>query len=229
MRREKLALIAAAAAVLAMPANVMASGSISGAVDYNNVTAATGTEETAGTTEQPGATEEALVGGNDAITTETVGVTLTPAEEGTFEEEVQTQVDALNNAPAESTLRDAFLSIFEEIDLPQIDFFRLDGEIEVDMDLSEFRFLSPVMDLQLETEPTEENPVDVTFTANNMTDDVEVFVLHFCTEHKWEILETEKTSDNQITASFHSASPVSLIYRELPAEETETDTDVTAP
>ena len=106
------------------------------------MTAATGTEETAGTTEQPGATEEALVGGNDAITTETVGVTLTPAEEGTFEEEVQTQVDALNNAPAESTLRDAFLSIFEEIDLPQIDFFRLDGEIEVNMDLSEFRFLS---------------------------------------------------------------------------------------
>ena len=30
-------------------------------------------------------------------------------------------------------------------------------------------------------------------------------------------------------ASFHSASPIALIYRELPEKETEVDTDVVAP
>ena len=135
----------------------------------------------------------------------------------------------MNNAPAESTVRDAFLTVFEEAELPQVDLYNADELSQENMDLSEFKFLSPVMELSLETEPTAEEPVEVTFTANNMTDQIEVFILHYCEEHKWEMLETEKISDNQVTAAFHSASPVALIYRELPEEETETDTDVTAP
>ena len=226
MRRKQLAILMAAVAVLAMPVNAMASGSISGAVDYNNVTATT---ESGEETETDGAAQDALVGGNEEVSTETVGVTLSAVKEDTYEEELQTQVDALNNAPAESTVKDAFLTVFEETELPQVDLYNADELSQEDMDLREFKFLSPVMELSLETEPTAEEPVDVTFTANNMTDQIEVFILHYCEEHKWEMLETEKISDNQVTAAFHSASPVALIYRELPEEETETDTDVTAP
>ena len=163
------------------------------------------------------------------VSTETVGVTLSAVKEDTYEEELQTQVDALNNAPAESTVKDAFLTVFEETELPQVDLYNAGELSQEDMDLSEFKFLSPVMELSLETEPTAEEPVDVTFTANNMTDQIEVFILHYCEEHNWEMLETEKISDNQVTATFHSASPVALIYRELPEEKAETDTDVTAP
>lgn len=226
MRRKQLAILMAAVAVLAMPVNAMASGSISGAVDYNNVTATT---ESGEETETDGAAQDALVGGNEEVSTETVGVTLSAVKEDTYEEELQTQVDALNNAPAESTVKDAFLTVFEETELPQVDLYNAGELSQEDMDLSEFKFLSPVMELSLETEPTTEEPVDVTFTANNMTDQIEVFILHYCEEHNWEMLETEKISDNQVTAGFHSASPVALIYRELPEEEAETDTDVTAP
>ena len=165
----------------------------------------------------------------EEVSTETVGVTLSAVKEDTYEEELQTQVDALNNAPAESTVKDAFLTVFEETELPQVDLYNAGELSQEDMDLSEFKFLSPVMELSLETEPTAEEPVDVTFTANNMTDQIEVFILHYCEEHNWEMLETEKISDNQVTATFHSASPVALIYRELPEEKAETDTDVTAP
>lgn len=223
MKNKMIIAAAAAAAMLAMSVNVMAAGSISGAIDYNNVTATTGSsseEEAAGAN---------LVGGKDSVTTDTVGVTLSPVEPGMYAEELQEQVDAINQAPADSTLLDIFMGIFGEDDLPVISLYNSDGLLEEEMDLSEFKFLSPVMDLVLETEPTEENPVDVTFTANNMTDEIEVFILHYCGDHKWEMLENEKISDNQVTASFHSASPVALIYRELPEEESETDTDVVAP
>lgn len=218
MRKKQIVMMmAAAAAALAIPMNVMASGSISGALDTNNVTAAT-------------ETGAANVGGMDQMTTEDVGVTLSPVEADTYPEELQNQVDMLNNANGDLTLLDAFLMIYDEDELPQVDVYNGDGEVTLeDVDMSEFKFLSPVMELLLETEPTEENPVDVTFTANNMTDQIEVFVLHYCDGHEWEILEAEKISDNQLTAGFHSASPVALIYRELPEEETEVDTDVTAP
>lgn len=218
MRKKQIAMMmAAAAAALAIPMNVMASGSISGALDTNNVTAAT-------------ETGAANVGGMDQMTTEDVGVTLSPVEADTYPEELQNQVDILNNVNEDLTLLDAFLMIYDEDELPQVDMYNGDGEVTLeDVDLSECKFLSPVMELLLETEPTEENPVDVTFTANNMTDQIEVFVLHYCDGHEWEILEGEKISDNQLTAGFHSASPVALIYRELPEEETEVDTDVTAP
>lgn len=216
MRRKQLAILMAAVAVLAMPVNAMASGSISGAVDYNNVTATT--------------TKKEIVGDKEEMTTESVGVTLSPVTDAIYSEELQEQVDSLNNAWAETTVMDAFLTFYDEDTLPQIDLYDGDGVlVDEDMDLSEFKFLSPVMELSLETEPTTEEPVDVTFTANNMTDQIEVFILHYCEEHKWEMLETEKISDNQVTAGFHSASPVALIYRELPEEEAETDTDVTAP
>lgn len=218
MKAKKIIAAAMAAGmILSVSVNTMASGSITDSVDTNNVTATAPT------------TQEEVVGNMDTVETQTVGVTVSRVTEDMYEEEVQEQVNALNDATAESTVRDAFLTVFTEEELPVIDLYNKDGILQEKMDLSEFKFLSSVMDLSLETEPTEENPVEVTFTANNLTDNTEVFVLHLCEEHNWEMLETEITDGNQVTASFHSASPIALIYREKPAEESETDTDKIAP
>ena len=218
MKAKKIIAAAMAAGmILSVSVNTMASGSITDSVDTNNVTATTPT------------TQEEVVGNMDTVETQTVGVTVSRITEDMYEEEVQEQVNALNDATAESTVRDAFLTVFTEDELPVIDLYNKDGILQEKMDLSEFKFLSSVMDLSLETEPTEENPVEVTFTANNLTDNTEVFILHLCEEHNWEMLETEITDGNQVTASFHSASPIALIYREKPAEESETDTDKIAP
>ena len=218
MKAKKIIAAAMAAGmILSVSVNTMASGSITDSVDTNNVIATAPT------------TQEEVVGNMDTVETQTVGVTVSRVTEDMYEEEVQEQVNALNDAPAESTVRDAFLAVFTEDELPVIDLYNKDGILQEKMDLSEFKFLSSVMDLSLETEPTEENPVEVTFTANNLTDNTEVFILHLCEEHNWEMLETEITDGNQVTASFHSASPIALIYREKPAEESETDTDKIAP
>ena len=218
MKAKKIIAAAMAAGmILSVSVNTMASGSITDSVDTNNVTATAPT------------TQEEVVGNMDTVETQTVGVTVSRITEDMYEEEVQEQVNALNDATAESTVRDAFLTVFTEEELPVIDLYNKDGILQEKMDLSEFKFLSSVMDLSLETEPTEENPVEVTFTANNLTDNTEVFVLHLCEEHNWEMLETEITDGNQVTASFHSASPIALIYREKPAEESEADTDKIAP
>ena len=67
-------------------------------------------------------------------------------------------------------------------------------------------------------------------TLNNLTDKIEPFMLHRCEEHGWEILKAEKVGDNQIKVGFHSAGgPVAVIYRELPEDVGETETDVVAP
>ncbi len=63
--------------------------------------------------------------------------------------------------------------------------------------------------------PTADDPVRVTFVANNMTDNIQVDILYYCPEHGWEVLQGEKISDNQVAAYFHAGSSVmALIYRE---------------
>lgn len=214
--------VLAAVSAAAMGVSVMAAGSITGSVDTNNVTAQTAPQNTE-------TTEKNELVGDIEVELETVGASLTKDVKNLYEEAVQKIVDALNSAGAETTVKDAFIQILGEDNLPKITLHKLDGSQEEDIDLSEYKFISPVMDLKLEEEPTEENPIDVTFTANNMTDNIQVDVLHFCEEHNWELLEGEKVSDNQVKASFHSASPIALIYKELPEEETEVATEEVAP
>lgn len=169
MKAKKImAAVMTAGMILSVSVNTMASGSITDSVDTNNVNANTQTSQ------------EGVVGNLNTVETQTVGVTVSRVTEDMYEEEVQEQVNALNNATAESTVRDAFLTVFAEDELPVIDLYNKDGMQQEKMDLSEFKFLSSVMDLSLETEPTEENPVEVTFTANNLTDNIEVFILHLC-------------------------------------------------
>lgn len=214
--------VLAAVSAAAMSVSVMAAGSITGSVDTNNVTAQTAPQDTE-------TIEKNELVGDIEVELETVGASLTKDVKNLYEEEVQKIVDALNSADAETTVKDAFIQIFGEENLPKITLHKLDGSQEEDIDLGEYKFISPVMDLKLEKEPTEENPIEVTFTVNNMTDNIQVDVLHFCKEHNWEVLEGEKVSDNQVKAFFHSASPIALIYRELPEEETEVATEEVAP
>lgn len=84
------------------------------------------------------------------------------------------------------------------------------------IDLGLYKFLSPVMDVTFDSvTPTADDPVRVTFVANNMTDNIQVDILYYCPEHGWEVLQGEKISDNQVAAYFHAGSSVmALIYRE---------------
>ena len=209
--------VLAVASAFSMSVNVMAAGSISNAVDTNNVTASAITKK--------------IVGEKTEIITEDVGVKLEEVKSGMFEQDVQKEVDTLNQCDADTTLQKAFEAVYGSKDeVPQIDLYDAADLIQEDMDLTEFKFLSPVMNLTIDAEPTDENIVEVTFTVNNLTDKIEPFMLHRCERHGWEILKAEKVSDNQIKVAFHSAGgPVAVIYRELPEDNGETDTEVVAP
>ena len=221
--RKAAAGIAAAAVVMSMSMNTLAAGSIVGSIDMTKVESDKGKVE------------------------------LKAIEPEMFEEELQEIIEGLNKAPAEATLKEAFELVLKEgEELPKIELFSVEGLEKEDIDLDELKFLSPVMNLEItEAEPTEEDPVKVTFVANNVTDDIEVYVLHYCIGHKfpehivdgkvykehiseegiWELLETELESENEVSAYFHSAGgPVALVYMEKTEdEEGETDTTEVAP
>lgn len=216
MKAKVFKTVLTVAAVFALSVNVMASGSITDAVDSNKISAET--------------TTRAIVGGKVQFLVDEVGVKLETVKPGMFSEEIQKEVDTLNQADAETTLQAAFEAVYGKDKVPQIDLYNADGLKLEDMDLKEFKFLSPVMNLTIDEVPTEEKQVEVTFTANNLTDKIEPFVLHRCEKHGWELLETEEVSENQIKASFHSpGGPVAVVYRELPEEQNETDSEAVAP
>lgn len=122
-------------------------------------------------------------------------------------------VNRMNRAGARMSVRAAF---GDEVDLTSVQVFDVLSEyVEEGSELlSEMYFLSPVLELSFsDAAPTKENPVKVTFTANNMTPGMTVYVLYYCEEHGWELLETERTADNQVTAAFHSGTSLAaLVY-----------------
>ncbi len=129
----------------------------------------------------------------------------------TYPTEVQDIVTEINAATPEKNLHDVLDAILPE----EIELFDNNQMISAGVNLIGWKFLSPVMDLQITgATPTADHPVKVTFVANNVTKQINVDVLHYCAEHGWEIITGEKVSDNQIAAYFHSASPVVLLYRE---------------
>lgn len=102
-------------------------------------------------------------------------------------------------------------------DLPDsINLYDKSNVLKKNIDPSTYKFLSPVMDITFDSvTPTADDPVRVTFVANNMTDNIQVDILYYCPEHGWEVLQGEKISDNQVAAYFHAGSSVmALIYRE---------------
>lgn len=189
--KKILSVVLAGAMVIGMNSFAMAAPSITAALDTNNVKASEG----------------------EVTITKEVDTTNLP-------EEGKKGVEALVKAEKGATLLEAFKAA--ELDLTAItiqsDLQAADGK---EIKTEDLKILSPVADLTITgATPTKENPVDVTFTVNNATDDVEIYVLHFCEEHNWELLETEKeeAADNQVKAPFHSASPVALVYTEKAAD-----------
>lgn len=139
-------------------------------------------------------------------------VTLSAVDLSKYSEELQQIIDRLNNARRGTTVKDAFGDA-----LPSpIDLYGQNSIIKRGIDLGLYKFLSPVMDITFDSvTPTADDPVRVTFVANNMTDNIQVDILYYCPEHGWEVLQGEKISDNQVAAYFHAGSSVmALIYRE---------------
>ena len=202
MKAKKLfAAILSVGMIISGTTAAMAAPSMMNALDTNQVSASEGT-----------------------VTVEEKSVEDITAEYG---EDAGKVAEAIQSATVDSTLQEVFENALgaENIADLEIKLFQ-DGVEGEAVDLSSMKVLSPLVDLKLDgAEPTEENPVDVTFTANNMTDDIDVYVLHLCDAHDWEILSTDKTADNQVVATFHSFSPVALVY----AEAADAEADVEAP
>ena len=139
-------------------------------------------------------------------------VTLSAVDLSKYSEELQRIIDRLNNARRGTTVKDAFGDA-----LPSpINLYGQNSIIKRGIDLGLYKFLSPVMDVTFDSvTPTADDPVRVTFIANNMTDNIQVDILYYCPEHGWEVLQGERISDNQVAAYFHAGSSVmALIYRE---------------
>lgn len=139
-------------------------------------------------------------------------VTLSAVDLSKYSEELQRIIDRLNNARRSTTVKDAFGDA-----LPSpINLYGQNSIIKRGIDLGLYKFLSPVMDVTFDSvTPTADDPVRVTFVANNMTDNIQVDILYYCPEHGWEVLQGERISDNQVAAYFHAGSSVmALIYRE---------------
>lgn len=186
--------IIAAVAALSMTVNVMAAGSIVGAIDKPKVSSSEG----------------------QAV--------LSEVTDDMYSGALQRVVRNLNGARRNATVAEAFGD-----DLVTVNLYDANGLKTKNIDLSQYKFLSSVMDLKINgATPTAEHPVKVTFVVNNMTDYIIVDVLHYCEEHGWEILEGVKISGNQLEVYFHSnPSAVALIYRDK--DGVTIDTDVKAP
>lgn len=81
--------------------------------------------------------------------------------------------------------------------------------------LSDYKFLTKISNLTIKADPMPsiEQPISIDLVCNSITSNIQVYVLHKCDAHGWELLDTA-TSGNIATAVFHSASPVALVYQD---------------
>lgn len=141
---------------------------------------------------------------------------LVSVTDGMYDEDLQAQVDALNEASPDMSLKEAFGKFLQDVS-PISLFDQSSKNVDVeDEDLSQYKFLTPVMDIEIDdAEFSSENPVEVTFTVNNLTNDVDVYVLYYCEEHqKWELIPVSKVEGNQVTVMLHATSPIALVYKD---------------
>lgn len=130
---------------------------------------------------------------------------------GAVSQEAMNVVNAINNAGTSSSVKTALGSL---ISLTGIKLFDEDSSYVEDADsyLENMFFLSSARMLNFhDGEPSADDPARVTFTANNMTDTMNVYVLYYCPEHGWELLETTRTAGNQVTACFHSGPGIAVL------------------
>lgn len=199
MKKSVLKGIAIVAIMLSMSMNVMAAGSIVGAIDKPNTSA---------TNEEGGSVNVSLTNVADNMYTDA---------------SVQEAVDSMNEAKVDTTVEMALKEV-SSLDLSQIDKYEQGKVVEEKVALDVYKFLSPVMDLEVSgAVPTKEKPIKVKFVLTNMTDNIIVDILHYCDEHGWEVLAGTKISATEVEAEFHSASPIAIVYKEKASASTDTD------
>ncbi|MDO4344961.1 MAG: hypothetical protein Q4C50_09185 [Eubacteriales bacterium] len=202
--KRKVAATVAAMLVLGAGIQALAAPSVtSGGVDAGQVTVSTGSAGVDGGT-----------GETEAGTEEGVRVILSEINRDNFSEEDLALIDKVEAAEPEVYVADVLEGLVDPSELSEIKVFDTASLHLEDEDgkalLEKLRFLTHMTEVTFEgVEPTEEKPVDLTFTLNNMVEGMEVYVLGKCDTHGWELLETERVSDNQVKASFHA--PTSLV------------------
>lgn len=144
-------------------------------------------------------------------------VKLTEFDKEDYPEEIQNLIDRVTEVQPEETVADVYrefidLSGLKVFDIESVHLEEEDGEAL----LEKMHFLSDIEQIVFDgVEPTEEKPLGVTFVVNNMTETMDVYVMDRCEKDGWELLETDRMSDNQIKAKFHAkASLVAFVYLE---------------
>lgn len=250
IRKKLMALVLTAGMILGMANSVFAAPSINGVFDMPQVQIDNGTIQVLDKTDEE--MEELY-----ADQPEVLSVIQT------INELIQESIEAATNGMGEDVTLDKIFRLpgMDNADssLPEIDLkLFLDNEEITDeteksevLKLEDLKVMTPVKEMVIEgVQPTRENPVNVTFTANNITDAIDVYVLHYCSECGWELLntknpaeleedeqtesnveinvdeteETEATQENQAVATFHSLSPICLVYTEKADEKADTVT-----
>lgn len=248
IRKKLMALILTAGMVMGMTSSVWAAPSINGVFDMPQVEISEGTIQVLDKTSEE---MEELYKDKPEV------LTVIQKINQLIEESIAASV---NNMGEDVTLDKIFRLPGTEggdTSLPEVDLkLFLDNEEITDenqkseiLKLEDLKVMTPVKEMTIEgVQPTRENPVNVTFTANNITDAIDVYVLHYCDECGWELLNTknpselendeqteenvevnvddtdtqETTQENQAVASFHSLSPICLVYTEKADQKTET-------
>lgn len=209
MRKKIFKVLAVVALMMSMSMTVLADGSIVGAVDM----------EQASATDKNGNPVRIII--KSSLPEYTKG-------------EEQNVVNAIvDKSDGDTTVKSAFE--MAGADWTQIDRYDKSQVVEEHVDLGAYKFLTSVYDISFEgITPTADNPIKVKFVVTNMTDNMVVDVLHYCSTvdadtgkvHGWEILTGTKLSSTELEAEFHSASPIALIYKLKP---TNTGSEITSP
>ena len=136
-----------------------------------------------------------------------------------YPSELQSTVEKLNETSRTNTVKDALKVVYGD-ELPDEIYLFGQGKMkDNNVDVNQYKFLSPVVGIVLdETLATDEDQRKITFVIDNMTDNMTVDILYYCSAHGWEVIEGEKTSDNTIEVYLHDSDsrpgiPGALIYK----------------
>lgn len=207
MKRRVVAALCAAMVVGSAVSAAAAPSVQSGTVDGGQVTV---------TTPAPAAGEASAESGK---------VYLQEIQLENYPEETQQLIRAVKDAKPGDTVANVFKTVAEGLKIFDKNNSELTEEDGAAL-LEKMKFLSDMQQVVFEdVEPTEENPVGLEFPVNNLTDNMEVYILADCAEHSWELLETEVTSENQVKAMFHAKADLAVVVY-LETEETDSEEGV---
>lgn len=130
-----------------------------------------------------------------------------------YPQDVLDVVDKADDVPEGSSVKDVLGDLIDFSKIPGFDESSLELPSHYYWDWDNMHFLTDFKEIFISEEVSEDNPIDVTFTVNNMTDTMEVYVLYYCPKHGWEILKTTKISYNQVMARLHAGTSImALLY-----------------